>query len=97
MGKIIWDYTTVRKFLQGIRFQNREKMEPMLLAYGLFKQTAKAIMTLYKNTRAIFRSPYGDTIVLEIFAGVLERDSFVSYLFICQTNVLWTSIDLITH
>ena len=39
---------------------HRGKMEQILLAYGIPKETVDAIMMLYKNTRAKVRSPNGD-------------------------------------
>ena len=52
-------------------------------------------MMLYKNTKVKVRSPNGDTDVFDIVAGVLQGDTFASYLFlICRDYVLWTSKDL---
>ena len=71
-------------------------MEQVLFAYGLPKETVTAIMVLYKNTKAIVRSPDGDTDVIDIVAGISQGDSLGSYLFIlCQDYVLWTPIDKI--
>ena len=71
-------------------------IEPILLAYGLPKETVTAIPMFYKNTKAIVRLPDGDTYSLDILAGILLGDIFAPYLFIiCQDNVLLTSIDLI--
>ena len=39
---------------------HRGKMEQILLAYGIPKETVDAIMMLYKNTQAKVRSPDGD-------------------------------------
>ena len=36
----------------------------------------------YKNTKAILRSPDGDTKFFDIVAGVLQRDAFAPYLFL---------------
>ena len=41
---------------------HRGKMEQILLAYGLPKETVAAIMTLYRNTKVKVRSPDGDTL-----------------------------------
>ena len=61
---------------------HRGKMEQILLAYGLPKETVAAIMILYRNTKVKVRSPDGDTLA--------------PYLFIiCLDYVLRTSIDKI--
>ena len=39
----------------------RGKMKQILLGYGLLKETAIAIMMLYKKTKVKIRSPDGDT------------------------------------
>ena len=40
---------------------HREKMEQILLVYGLPKETVAAITILYRNTKMKVRSPDGDT------------------------------------
>ena len=73
---------------------HREKMEQILLAYGLPEETVAAIMILYKNTKVKVRSPDGDTDYFDIVAGVLQGDTLAPYLFIiCLDYVLRTSID----
>ena len=75
---------------------HRGKMEQILLAYGLQKETVTAIMILYKNTKVKVRSPYGDTEYFDIVAGVLQGDTLAPYFFIiCLNYVLRTSIDKI--
>ena len=75
---------------------NRGKMEQILLAYGLPKETVAAIMILYRNTKVKVRSPDGDTEYFDIVAGVLQGDTLAPYLFIiCLDYVLRTSIDKI--
>ena len=75
---------------------HREKMEQILLAYGLPKETVAAIMILYRNTKVKVGSPDGDTEYFNIVAGVLQRDMLAPYLFIiCLDNVLRTLIDKI--
>ena len=75
---------------------HREKMEQILLAYGIPKETVAAITILYRNTKVEVRSPDGDTEFFDIVAGVLEGDTLASYLFIiCLDYVLRTSIDKI--
>ena len=71
-------------------------MEPILLAYGLPKETVAAITILYRNTKAKVWSPDGDTEYFDIVAGVLQGDMLAPYLFIiCLDYVLRTSIDKI--
>ena len=42
---------------------HRGKMEQILLAYGLLKETVAAITILYRNTKVKVRSPEGDRIL----------------------------------
>ena len=64
---------------------HRGKMEQIVLAYGL-----------HRNTKVKVRSPDGDTDYFDIVAGVLQGDTLAQYLFIvCLDNVLRTSIDKI--
>ena len=75
---------------------HRGKMEQILLAYGLPKETVAAIIILYRNTKVKVCSPDGDTEYFDIVAGILQGDTLVSYLFIiCLDYVLWTLIDKI--
>ena len=75
---------------------HRGKMELILLAYGLPKETVAAIMILYRNTKVKVRSPDGDTEYFDIVAGVLQGDTLALYLFIiCLDYVLRTRIDKI--
>ena len=75
---------------------HRGKMEQILLAYGLPKETVAAIMILFWNTKVKVRSPDGDTEYFDIVAGVLQGDTLAPYLFIiCLDYVLRTSIDKI--
>ena len=77
---------------------HREKMEQILLAYGLPKETVAAITILYRNTKVKVCSTDGDTEYFDIVAGVLQRDMLAPYLFIiCLDYVLGTSIDKITE
>ena len=72
------------------------KMEQILLAYGLPKETVAAIMILYRNTKVKVRSPDGDTYYIDIVTGVLQGDTLSPYLFIiCLDYVLRKSIDKI--
>ena len=75
---------------------HRGKMEQILLAYGLPKETVVAITILYRNTKVKVRSPDGDTEYFDIVAGVLQGDMLAPYLFIiCLDYMLRTSIDKI--
>ena len=75
---------------------HRGKMEQILLACGIPKETVAAIMILYRNTKVKVRSPDGDTEYFDIVAGVLQGDTLAPYLFIiCLDYVLRTSIDKI--
>ena len=73
---------------------HRGKIEQILLAYGLPKETVAAIMMLYRNTKVKVCSLDGDTDYFDVVAGVLQGDTLAPHLFIiCQDNVLRTSID----
>ena len=75
---------------------HRGKMEQILLAYDIPKETVVAITTLYRNTKVKVRSPDGDTEYFDIVAGVLQGDTLAPYLFIIYLDyVLRTSIDKI--
>ena len=90
---------TIRRILEGVRAKipfTEEKMEQILLAYGIPKETVAAITILYRNTKVKVRSPDGDTEYFDIVAGVLQGDTLAPYLFIiCLDYVLRTSIDKI--
>ena len=60
----------------------RGKMEKILLAYGVPKETVGAITILYRNTKVKVRSPDGDTEYFDIIARVLQGDTLAPYLFI---------------
>ena len=75
---------------------HRGKMEQILLAYGIPKETVAAITILYRNTKVKVRLPDWDTEYFDIVAGVLQGDTLAPYLFIiCLDYVLRTSIDKI--
>ena len=75
---------------------HRGKMEQILLAYGLPKETVAAKTILYRNTKVKVRSPDGDTEYFDIVEGVLQGDTLAPYLFIIYLDyVLRTSIDKI--
>ena len=75
---------------------HRGKMEQILLAYGLPKETLAAITILYRNTKLKVRSLDGDTECFNLVARVLQGDKLAPYLFIiCLDYVLRISIDKI--
>ena len=83
-------------FTQAFDSTHRWKMEQILLAYGLTKETVATITILYRNTKVKVRSPDWDTEYFDIVAGVLQRDILAPYLYIiCLDYVLRTSIDKI--
>ena len=49
---------------------HRRKMDQILLAYCLLKETVAAIMMLYRNTKVNARSPNGDVDYFYVVAGV---------------------------
>ena len=72
-----------------------EKIEQILLIYGLPTKTVKAIMVLYTNMKVKVCFLDGDTDFFDIAAGVLQGDTLALYLFIiCLDYILWTLIDL---
>ena len=74
---------------------HRRKMGQILHAYGLPKETVKAIMMLFKNTKVKVRSPERDKDYFDIVAGGLQGNTLALYLFIiCLDYVLRTSIDI---
>ena len=83
-------------FIKAFDSIHRGKMERILLAYGLPKETVAAITILYRNTKVKVRSPDRDTEYFGIVAGVLQGDTLAPYLFIISLDyVLRTSIDKI--
>ena len=73
----------------------REKMEQILLAHGLPKETVTAIMMLYKNTIVKVCYSDEDTDYFDTAAGVLQGETLASHLFIIfRDYVLRPSIDL---
>ena len=74
---------------------HRGKMEQILLAYSLPKETITAIMMLYRNTKVKVHSLDGDTDYFNIVAGVLPGDTLAPYQFIiCLDYALRTSIKI---
>ena len=74
----------------------RGKIEQILLAYSIPKETIAAIMILYRNIKVKVCSLDGDTDCFNIVAGVLQGNTLAPYfLIICLDYVLWTLIDKI--
>ena len=71
----------------------RGKMEQILLAYGLPKETIAAIMILYRNMKVKVCSPDGDTDYFDIVVGVLQGDISPIPLNICLDYMLRMSVD----
>ena len=95
MGKKYQSNTTVHRFLQSIDSIHRRKIEQILLAYGLPKETDTVIMMLYENMKTMVHSPDRDIDFFDIDAGVLQGDTLAAYLIIfCLDYVLQIS-DLI--
>ena len=61
---------------------HRGKMEQILLAYDLPKETVAVIVMLYKNTKVKVRSPESDIDYFDIEAGVWQGDTLAPCLFI---------------
>ena len=62
-------------FTKAFNSIHREKMEQILLVYGLPKETVAAIMILYRNMKVKVRSPDGDMEYFDIVAGVLQGNT----------------------
>ncbi len=56
-------------FIKAFHSIHRGKMEQILLAYGLPKETVEAIKILYRNTKEKARFPDGDTDYFDIVAA----------------------------
>ena len=73
-------------FTKAFDLIHRGKMEQILLAYGLPKETVAAITILYRNTKVKVGSPDADTEYFEIVTGVLQGDTLSPYLFIIEVT-----------
>ena len=71
---------------------HRGKMEQILQACCIPKETVAAITILYRNTKVKVHSPEGDTYYFNRVAGELRRDTLAPYFFIiCLDYELITS------
>ena len=68
---------------------HREKMEQILLAYGLPKEIVTAIIMLYWKTKGKVRSSDGDTDFFDSDVGVLQGDTLALYNLprLCTSNI----------
>ena len=66
---------------------HRGKMEQILLAYSLPKETVIAIMMLFWNTKVKVRSSDGDTDYFDIVASLLQGDTLAQYLYVFRTSI----------
>ena len=72
-------------FLKAFGSIHIRKMKQILLAFGHLKESVTTIMMVYKNTKAMFRFPDGDTNFFDIVIGILRGDLIVlSVLVICR-------------
>ena len=67
-GRKMYRFVDFTKAFDSI---HRGKMEQILLAYGIPKETDAPIIILYRNTKVKVRSPDGDTDYFDIVAGEL--------------------------
>ena len=96
MGKNLQVTILFANFTKAFDSIHRRKMEQILLAYSLPKETIAIIRVLYRNTKVKVRSLDGDTDYFDIVAGVLHGDTLAPYLFIiCLDYMLRTSINKI--
>ena len=65
---------------------HRGKMEQILRAYGLPKETIVAIMMLYSSTKVKVYSHDRDDDFYDLVGGILLRDTLASYLFIISLD-----------
>ena len=74
---------------------HRGKMEQILIAYSLPKETVAAIIVQYKNMKVKVCSWDGDTEFFDIVIAVLQGETLAQYLFIiCLDYVLRMLVDL---
>ena len=83
-------------FIKAFNSIHRRKMEQILLAYDIPRETIVAITILYRNTKVKVHWLDGDTEYFDIVARILQGDTLAPYLLIiCLDYVLRTSIDKI--
>ena len=80
-------------FSQAFDSLHRGKIEQ--IAYGFAKETVFAIMTLFKNIKAMVCSCYRSTSFNYLVFGVWSEEPWAPYLFIiCLKYIFWMSIDI---
>ena len=67
-------------FTKALDSIHRGRMEQIILADSIPKETVAAITILYRNTKVKVRSPDGDTEYFDIVAGVLQGDTSLSFV-----------------
>ena len=77
-------------FSKAIYSIHRGKMEQILLAYGLPKETVTVIIKLMK---AMVCSPHEGTDFFDIVAEVLQRDTLAPYLLVICLHSILQNID----
>ena len=69
-------------------------MKEILIKYGIPEETANAIMMLYNNTRAMVRSPDGDTLSSRLPPECYREDTLAPFIFIiCLDYILKILLD----
>jgi hypothetical protein len=58
---------------------HRGQLEKIMVAYERPRETVSGIMILYKDSRAMVKSPDGDTNVFDIVSGVLQGDTLAPF------------------
>ena len=81
-------------FSKAFDSANQGKMTEIKKSYGILEETITATMMLYKNTKAMVRSPAGDTDFFEVLSGLLLGYTLAPFFFILLPDyVLQTSAD----
>ena len=69
-------------FSKAFDYIHQDKIDQILIKYGLPSKIVIVIMMLYESTKAIVRSLDGNTCFFEIIPAFLQGDTFVPYLLI---------------
>ena len=86
-GTCLYLEAKLENFSKAFSSIQREKVEQILRAYWLLKETISAMIILYKNTKTILHSLDRDTNFFEIVAEILQEDTLPScMLIICLTT-----------
>ena len=88
-------HNNIVDFSDAFNSIHKGKIEQILLANSLPKETIAAIMMLYKNMKEKVHSLDRDTDYFNIVTGMLQGDTLAPYLFIiCLDYVFRMSIDI---